>query len=107
VGFDDIVFARYVYPPLTTVAQPVAELGRRAIEVVLSLLPDGYADPDASTDRILPGRLIVRASSGARQPPAKGVGAVVEPSAVACKEYSRGKSHEPRVRLKTHNGPVR
>ena len=107
VGFDDIIFAPYVYPPLTTVAQPVAELGRRAMEMVLSLLPDGDADPDTSTDRILPGRLIVRASSGAKQLPAKGVGAVVQPSTLARKEYSRGESHESRVRLKTSNGQVR
>jgi len=66
VGFDDIVFARYVHPPLTTVAQPVAELGRGAMETVLSLLQDGDVDPGGSTDRMLPGRLVVRASSGAK-----------------------------------------
>ncbi|MFT4165731.1 MAG: LacI family DNA-binding transcriptional regulator [Microlunatus sp.] len=30
VGFDDIPFARYVTPPLTTAAVPVTELGRQA-----------------------------------------------------------------------------
>ena len=30
VGFDDIPFARYVTPPLTTAAVPVAELGEQA-----------------------------------------------------------------------------
>jgi DNA-binding LacI/PurR family transcriptional regulator len=64
VGFDDIVFARYVHPALTTVAQPVAELGKGAMEMVLALLPDGNSDPSASTDRTLPGWLVVRASSG-------------------------------------------
>ena len=67
VGFDDIVFAPYVYPPLTTVAQPVVELGKGAMEMVLTLLPDGSTNPDASTDRTLPGRLVVRASSGAKR----------------------------------------
>ena len=65
VGFDDIVFAPYVYPPLTTVAQPVAELGQGAMEMVVSLLPEGSLDPATSIDRTLPGRLVVRASSGA------------------------------------------
>jgi DNA-binding LacI/PurR family transcriptional regulator len=65
VGFDDIVFAPYVHPALTTVAQPVAELGRGAMEMVLSLHPNGNSDPSASTDRTLPGWLVVRASSGA------------------------------------------
>ena len=27
IGFDDISFARYTVPPLTTVAQPVREMG--------------------------------------------------------------------------------
>jgi len=67
VGFDDIVFAQYVHPALTTVAQPVGELGKGAMEMVLSLLPDGNADPDASTDRTLPGWLVVRDSSGAKR----------------------------------------
>jgi LacI family repressor for deo operon, udp, cdd, tsx, nupC, and nupG len=38
VGFDDIGFARYVEPALTTVAQPTAEMGRWAVEAVLDLL---------------------------------------------------------------------
>lgn len=69
VGFDDIVFARYVHPALTTVAQPVAELGKGAVEMVLSLHANGNSDPATSTDRILPGGLVVRASSGARKYP--------------------------------------
>ena len=35
VGFDDIPIARYVTPRLTTVTVAIAELGRRAIEVLL------------------------------------------------------------------------
>jgi DNA-binding LacI/PurR family transcriptional regulator len=69
VGFDDIVFARYVHPALTTVAQPVAELGQGAMEMVLALLPDGNSDPEATTDRVLQGWLVVRDSSGAKRHP--------------------------------------
>jgi DNA-binding LacI/PurR family transcriptional regulator len=64
VGFDDIVFARYVNPPLTTVAQPITELGQGAMAMVLALLPDGNSDPGAITDRALQGWLVVRDSSG-------------------------------------------
>jgi DNA-binding LacI/PurR family transcriptional regulator len=35
VGFDDIAEARLTAPPLTTLAQPIGEIGRRATEMVL------------------------------------------------------------------------
>ncbi|RRR98717.1 LacI family DNA-binding transcriptional regulator [Glycomyces terrestris] len=37
VGFDDISYARWCGPPLTTVRQPFAELGATAAELVLAL----------------------------------------------------------------------
>ena len=38
VGFDDIEFAAYVDPPLTTVRQPRDELGRLAMQMLLDIL---------------------------------------------------------------------
>jgi LacI family transcriptional regulator len=38
VGFDDIELAAYVRPALTTVRQPLVELGRTSTEVVLDLI---------------------------------------------------------------------
>lgn len=38
MGFDDIRLARYMTPPLTTIAQPSAEIGRRAVELLLRTL---------------------------------------------------------------------
>jgi LacI family transcriptional regulator/LacI family repressor for deo operon, udp, cdd, tsx, nupC, and nupG len=38
VGFDDIAFARYTVPELTTVRQPREEMGRVAMQILLSLL---------------------------------------------------------------------
>jgi DNA-binding LacI/PurR family transcriptional regulator len=38
VGFDDITFASYVVPPLTTIHQPKEQLGRMAAQVMLDLL---------------------------------------------------------------------
>jgi DNA-binding LacI/PurR family transcriptional regulator len=64
VGFDDIAFARFAYPALTTIAQPVAELGQKAVEMVLALLADDSLDRERITDRLIRGRLVVRASSG-------------------------------------------
>jgi len=64
VGFDDIAFARFCYPPLTTVAQPIAELGRRAIELMLALLSDDAQSAAPGRNVTLKGELVVRASSG-------------------------------------------
>jgi LacI family transcriptional regulator len=38
VGFDDIPFARYMTPPLTTAAVPVVELGEQAWHRMWDLL---------------------------------------------------------------------
>ena len=46
VGFDDIPFARYLIPPLTTASVPVTELGRHAWQRMSELLnhrPPGHA----------------------------------------------------------------
>jgi LacI family repressor for deo operon, udp, cdd, tsx, nupC, and nupG len=64
VGFDDIAFAQFTHPRLTTIAQPVGQLGRRAVDMVLTLLSDGDHSELPATDVKICGRLIVRASSG-------------------------------------------
>ena len=61
VGFDDTLAASLT-PMLTTVAQPMAELGRTAISLAL----DSIEDSDAARRRVvLPTRLVVRRSTGA------------------------------------------
>ena len=61
IGFDDISFARYTEPPLTTVAQPRDELGREAMLMLLQIL----GDPTIPARRtILPTQLIVRGTTG-------------------------------------------
>lgn len=35
VGFDDVPDAHLTIPPVTTIAQPIAEMGRRATEMLL------------------------------------------------------------------------
>lgn len=61
VGFDDIPESRYFSPPLTTVRQDFAELGRRAIAVLLEELEPGR-EPVPRT--VVPTPLVVRASTG-------------------------------------------
>lgn len=64
IGFDDIEFASYVDPTLTTVAQPTEELGKVAFSVLLDLL-DGRKPEQM--DYILPTELIVRESTVRRR----------------------------------------
>ncbi len=40
VGFDDVLFARYLYPSLTTVRQPLLEMGAAAARLALAALSD-------------------------------------------------------------------
>jgi len=62
VGFDDIPFATYFYPPLTTVAQPKVEMGQRAMKMALSLMTaDQEGEPLANI--VVQGKLVVRAST--------------------------------------------
>ena len=63
VGFDDLPEAPYFTPPLTTVRQDFAELGRRGVQLVLARLEGEtlHAEP-------VPAPLVVRASTGPARP---------------------------------------
>ena len=60
VGFDDVSFARYMTPPLTTVRAPKREAGRKATEQLIKLISGKTAD----LLTILPTKLIIRESCG-------------------------------------------
>jgi DNA-binding LacI/PurR family transcriptional regulator len=62
VGFDDIPEAAYFTPPLTTVRQDFAELGRRCLHVLLAKIEGDTAAVDRA---VVAPELIVRASTGA------------------------------------------
>jgi LacI family repressor for deo operon, udp, cdd, tsx, nupC, and nupG len=62
VGFDDIRFARYTHPPLTTVSQPMLDIGRETVRLLLGILHGGVTRPVSVT---LPHRLEIRASTAA------------------------------------------
>ncbi|MNE76384.1 HTH-type transcriptional repressor CytR [compost metagenome] len=38
MGFDDIPFAAYCDPPLTTIAQPAEVFGQKAVDMLISLI---------------------------------------------------------------------
>ena len=68
VGFDDITLASFFQPPLTTVAQPLAEMARAMMKLVLDDR-NSWHDGTRSSIVVAP-RLIVRASSGPPAPDA-------------------------------------
>jgi len=60
IGFDNIQPSAMVYPPLSTVQQPLEQMGRVATQMLLSILKD----PTSEVGRIeLPTELIVRGST--------------------------------------------
>jgi LacI family transcriptional regulator/LacI family repressor for deo operon, udp, cdd, tsx, nupC, and nupG len=58
VGFDGIALSRYVTPPLTTVCQPMLEIGRSAMEMLLDLLEEKTIE-----NRVLSPFLVKRGST--------------------------------------------
>ena len=60
VGFDDIQFAQYCDPPLTTISQPRYEIGRQAMLMMLDLLKGN--DVQAGS-RLLEAKLVIRGST--------------------------------------------
>ncbi len=60
-GFDDIPVARHLHPQLTTVRQPITDLGAIAFETLYSMINDAGRPRD---DVTLPTRLVRRESCG-------------------------------------------
>jgi LacI family transcriptional regulator len=65
VGFDDTILARTSTPPLTTVHQPIADIGRTAVSTLLRV----SAGEPQTTQRVeLSTHLVVRASTAPPRP---------------------------------------
>jgi LacI family transcriptional regulator len=67
-GFDDIAAAHHVRPGLTTVRQPMRELGEQSVRMLLARIADPAA-PRRSV--ILPTKTVIRRSCGCRPRPGK------------------------------------
>lgn len=61
VGFDDIRVAKSFIPPLTTIQQPMREIGRQTVKLMLEILGGRVSKPIFVT---LPHQLIIRESTG-------------------------------------------
>ena len=58
-GYDDLPAMRFAAPPLTTVRQPLEEIGREAVRKVVAMLEEREVE-----DTVLPVELVVRESTG-------------------------------------------
>ena len=60
VGFDDLASSRYLTPPLTTIRQPMREIGERAVNLLLAIIEH----VDVPRQQTLDFSLMVRGSTG-------------------------------------------
>ena len=65
VGFDDTDEAAYFWPPLTTIRQNFADVGRRAVDTLLAEITSGTHEP---TSINVPTTLVPRSSTAAPRP---------------------------------------
>ncbi len=59
IGFDDIDIAVYFDPPLTTIRQPLFDMGKKAMELLLAQIENKIKKQESA---IFPGELIIRKS---------------------------------------------
>ncbi len=64
VGFDDVKIAAYLHPALTTVRQPIEEIGRRALELLLTMVRE-KAVPQPAPHLLIEPELVVRETCAA------------------------------------------
>jgi LacI family transcriptional regulator len=65
-GFDNIPTAEYADPPLTTVSQPIQEIGQHLVEMLIQII---HQRPLSEPHVLLSPKLIVRDSCGAKVHP--------------------------------------
>jgi PAS domain S-box-containing protein len=84
VGFDDVEETRATILSLTTVRQPLDEVGKKAVEEVLAMI-EGEQVPEQAT---VPLQLMVRRSCGCQSPAVVEAAAALERRSAAKKSWS-------------------
>jgi DNA-binding LacI/PurR family transcriptional regulator len=64
VGFDDMPVCEFTRPRLTSIRQPMQEMGRVAASMLLTMVTKGTRPPRSS--RVIPAKLVVRETCGAQ-----------------------------------------
>ena len=62
-GFDDAFFAEYLWPPLTTVRQPMYEIGKVAMKNILKIID---SNPSMNNETIFSTELVIRKSCSSK-----------------------------------------
>jgi LacI family transcriptional regulator len=62
VGFDDILYAAYATPSLTTVRQPLFDMGKRGAQILLDRIAD--SDKEYPAEIVMEPEFVVRESTG-------------------------------------------
>jgi DNA-binding LacI/PurR family transcriptional regulator len=65
-GFDDVPEAEFYSPPLTTVRQDFATVGRRSVEMLIARIENADDGPLADQSILVPAQLVVRQSTRRR-----------------------------------------
>jgi DNA-binding LacI/PurR family transcriptional regulator len=63
-GFDDIPAAEYIHPGLTTIHQPIFEIGQQLMTLLLQLLNN---ETVATRAHLIDPELVIRSSSGSQR----------------------------------------
>lgn len=58
IGFDNISISKYIEPPLTTIAQPIYEIGQESVKMLLSIIEK----KDVNLTKVLDLKLVERGS---------------------------------------------
>ncbi|MCX6993680.1 MAG: GntR family transcriptional regulator [Kiritimatiellaeota bacterium] len=66
VGYDDIELAGHLSPALTTISQPLEEMAKQAIDILIKKI--GGENNGAKKQVVLPAKLVIRESCGRIQP---------------------------------------
>ena len=56
IGFDDISMSKYMDPPLTTVKQPIYQLGEESVRMLIDIIEK----KDSGKKKVLETELIIR-----------------------------------------------
>lgn len=65
VGFDDAPICEVIWPPLTTVMQPVTLMGQKVVELLIRDIKEANPESSLPKHETLPHRLILRTSASA------------------------------------------